>query len=64
MGYPPYEEYEKAMNRRDREYEYRVETIPVLTKAADVEARLTAFGVCGWQLVHVQGDRYFFERPR
>ena len=52
------------MNRRDQEWEYRVETISVLTKPGDVAARLTAFGICGWQLVHVQGDRYFFERPR
>lgn len=46
------------------EFEYHVEIMPVLATAAEVSVRLTALGICGWQLVHVQGDRYFFERPR
>lgn len=53
---------EKVMDRD--EFEYHVETIGVLASAADVSTRLTVLGICGWQLVHVQGDRYFFERPR
>lgn len=47
-----------------KEYEYHIEVIPAITKPEDVATRLTALGICGWQLVTVQGDRYYLERPR
>lgn len=60
MGIPP---FKKDDMERD-EFEYTVLDIDAETPVAVLEARLTAFGICGWQLVHVQGDRYFLERPR
>lgn len=47
-----------------REFEYKIEVIPVSTKTVDIEIALTALGICGWELVQVQGDRYYFLRER
>lgn len=46
------------------EYEYKIEVIPATTKTVDIEIALTALGICGWYLVTVQGDRYYFVRGR
>jgi hypothetical protein len=46
------------------EWEYHIEVIPVTTKTVDIEMALTALGICNWELVAAQGDRYYFKRVR
>ena len=48
----------------DRQYDYRVEDIPAGEPPVKVETYLRSLGAYGWQLVTVQGNRYFFERVK
>lgn len=47
-----------------QEYEYKVIDMKPGIGPEQIETNLTAMGICGWQLVIVQGDCYVFERPR